>query len=354
MNGKIFYQFFDWWLKGLHLLLPDGIRKQLQKNHPELIVKVDKLQYEVQYFPENSDVPTKNWMLNLKSEMTNPADIDDINQEISPTTKVKIVLPFQQLLRKTVTLPAAAKSNLESILRFELDKYTPFSQEQVYFSWLITDIDSKKNKIKIDLFIILKEVLDKILTDLKVIQSEIDNVTVEGVADSLQMNLLPRQHYQSKLTYPTLIYPSLVGIVFLMMLYLPLWRHDSILSNLEGEVATLSTQANEVQSLLDNRNSALARIQFLEEKQQKTLPTITVLQELTTLLPDDTWLQRLSITDNQIQFNGESGAASVIIQKLEDSSLFTNVRFQSPVVKNAGTGKDRYQVIAELVLREST
>ena len=63
MNGKNFYQFFDWWLKGLFLLLPESIRKQLQKNHPELIVKADKLQYEVQYFPENSDVPTKKWML---------------------------------------------------------------------------------------------------------------------------------------------------------------------------------------------------------------------------------------------------------------------------------------------------
>ena len=47
--------------------------------------------------------------------------------------QVVLVLPDDQVLRRTVELPLAARENLREVVSFELDRYTPFAAEDVMF-----------------------------------------------------------------------------------------------------------------------------------------------------------------------------------------------------------------------------
>ena len=71
-----------------------------------------------------------------------------------------------------------------------------------------------------------------------------------------------------------------------------------------------------------------------------------MINELTQLLPDNTWLSRLIIRNGELQIHGESDAAISIIQLLEDSSMFNDAQFRSPLTQNSITRKDKFHVSA--------
>ena len=78
---------------------------------------------------------------------------------------------------------------------------------------------------------------------------------------------------------------------------------------------------------------------------------IDSINELTRILPDDTWLNRLVIRNNKMEIQGESTAATAIIEIVENSSYFRDVQFRSPVTRNNATGKDKFNVSANLALQ---
>lgn len=57
------------------------------------------------------------------------------------------------------------------------------------------------------------------------------------------------------------------------------------------------------------------------------------MRELTTLLPDDTFLERVQLKGDTGQLIGQSGKALALIGILESSKLFSSVGFTSPVTK---------------------
>jgi general secretion pathway protein L len=75
---------------------------------------------------------------------------------------------------------------------------------------------------------------------------------------------------------------------------------------------------------------------------------IDVLEVLTRLLPDDTWLDRFELRGGQIKIQGESKAASSLIPLIEAAPLFRNVSFAAPVTHNVRTAKERFVITAQL------
>jgi hypothetical protein len=50
---------------------------------------------------------------------------------------ILLCLANTKVLRQIITLPLAAEENLQQTLRFEIDRYTPFRADQVYFDYRI-------------------------------------------------------------------------------------------------------------------------------------------------------------------------------------------------------------------------
>ncbi len=70
--------------------------------------------------------------------------------------KLVLVAPENILLKKTLSFPSAAESNLREALGFELNRRTPFSQNQVYYDHQIVGHDKQANKLQVELFLVLR------------------------------------------------------------------------------------------------------------------------------------------------------------------------------------------------------
>ena len=60
----------------------------------------------------------------------------------------------------------------------------------------------------------------------------------------------------------------------------------------------------------------------------------------------------MKYSDGHVQIQGESPAASGLIAVLEDSEMFKNAKFVSPVTQNKATGSERFQITADVTNAE--
>jgi general secretion pathway protein L len=74
---------------------------------------------------------------------------------------------------------------------------------------------------------------------------------------------------------------------------------------------------------------------------------LELLDELTRILPDDTWITRLDIKGSELEIQGQSASAAALIPLIESSSILQNPRFRSPVTQIPRSDVERFHLSAE-------
>ena len=347
-----FSSFINWWLAGLITLVPKFLRSALILEHNRINIDIDNEQVILkQYFPTSDEaLDIKNF--NINDTLEKDAALLWLRSKQQKPTKLIITIPEKLILIKTIQFPAAASNNLKEALGFEINKRTPFTTEQVYFDYSVINHDKDNNKLKIDLIIVPKNHVDSRLNISDKLGLKIDRIIPDGHSDKYaNVNLLPTNK-QTVVTGKNTFNFYLAAtsfILFLAALYLPLNKQNQYIDELQGELQTARKSAVVLSKLKEEKQSILKQINFLTNKQLQTVNNINILNVVTKLVPDDTWLSRFSISNNQLQIQGESSNASALIQTLELSDLFKNVQFKSPVIRNNRTSKDKFNLSAELI-----
>jgi general secretion pathway protein L len=94
------------------------------------------------------------------------------------------------------------------------------------------------------------------------------------------------------------------------------------------------------------------RHNYLIEKRQSSPAVIQVIEELTHLLPDDTWIQVFDLKGKKLVIQGETASSSKLVGLFENSTVFRDASFSSALYKGQLPGTERYQL--EIQLRALT
>jgi len=104
----------------------------------------------------------------------------------------------------------------------------------------------------------------------------------------------------------------------------------------------VAAQRQQLQELVDGAA-------FLEAKRAEHASTVELWNELTRLLPDGTYLEKLSVEGNTLQLIGLSREASQLVSLLQDSPLWRKVNLTGVLQADGGAaGRDRFTLTAEL------
>ncbi len=348
--------FLAWWGAGLLYFLPASVQGVFRTAAHRLAVEVQPSAYvirridgrsgetlEERRFPLGEDAARADcraWLRTL--EQGDPAP-------------VAVLLPEERVLTKSLLLPAAAGRNLRDVMQFEIDRQTPFSADQVYYDCQVVDERRDDGKIRVKLFITRRDYLDELMDALGDYGAAPTGAGVasQEAGDAAPDLLFGRQRPAKKPSGRTTgVLAAVAAALFLCLLYLPLLRYDLLLRQWEDKVQQERAQARELQADIEAKERAAARSLFLWDRRTKQLPAVEVLKELTLILPDDTWLNRLVVSNGELRLEGESGTATSLIQLLESSIYFQEAQFRSPVTRNNVTQKDRFQVSAGLTEKE--
>ncbi|AGA88928.1 Tfp pilus assembly protein PilN [Thioflavicoccus mobilis 8321] len=255
-----------------------------------------------------------------------------------------VSLPADFVLRRTVTLPSQVRENLPQVMRYEIDRLSPFSADQVYFAYTPHGA-GRSDRLTVELAICRRDKVQPWLDRLRELGRPVDQLTWDGAWPRANL-LAPEDRPSRRVTLFTL--PRAAGLLTLVLLIAamgsPVWQREQILERIAQDLRAARAEAIEV----DDVRQSLERARegsFAVLRQKVEQPRISELvRELSEQLPDDTWIQSLEVRDGEVQIRGESARATALIEVLESAPGFDGVGFRSPVTQVAQTGKERFHI----------
>lgn len=267
-------------------------------------------------------------------------------------------LPRDKVLRRVVDLPAAAAENLREVLGFEMDRQTPFKAEEVCFDFRISGHDTQLKRIKVDLVVVPREVAVRVMRLADAWGIDLDLVDMGGktTREDQLFDLLPRSSRAERgRLRRRLIFAS--GVLCAAMLsaaaYLPLQTKYDDLASLDDLLARARADAGKVDEMRQQVENLTTRSRFVVDLKGKQRTATEVLNEVSRLLPDTTWVLKFGVRNSRLNVSGYSAKPSALIGLLEDSEMFASVRFSSPVTMDQKVGLERFNLTATISGRDS-
>ena len=344
--------FFKWWLGELRASAPPGLRGERRRKRKVFWVEIGngvarfgrekrgrvRDLGEVALKSGDAAAQRHDVRRHMRRRRIRPKDLD-------------LRLSRDQALRQTVVLPAATGENLREVLSFEMDRHTPFKADEVVFDYRIVRSDPKQKQIEVDLAVATKATLSEALETLRAWKLDPERVHVEGGGlDLLPSSLPPAVGGRHRLTAALAV---VALVLFAGALLAPLQTQRDLLADAERELASARAAAIEVDDLRRQAEALADRNNFLVDRKRMTISVAALMNEVTRLLPDDTWIVQLSRRENQLTLSGFSAKASALIGSLEQSEILADVRFRSPVNFDPRVKLERFNLSAAVAPRES-
>lgn len=93
---------------------------------------------------------------------------------------------------------------------------------------------------------------------------------------------------------------------------------------------------------LDELRAQTVMAQDLRAGASTALPLASVVEQLSEVLPDDTWLDRIEINGGDIRITGYTANAVDLIARLGRQAMFADVRATSANVRDNALNKERF------------
>lgn len=120
-----------------------------------------------------------------------------------------------------------------------------------------------------------------------------------------------------------------------------LGRHQAIVQSMR-HAATVEPMAAPLRQKLDELHQQAGLADALRAEAQGALPLAGALDLLARALPDDTWLDRLEVSGDQIRITGLTGNAAELVASLGRQPGLAEVRTSAPTVRDEARGKERF------------
>lgn len=347
--------FFQWWGRELAFLLPLRLRQRLRDRQGRLIVSSGAETFLLWHFRDDAVQSQAEAQLVL----TDAASFQALRQQNPAFDKAERVLRLSpdQGLYRILYLPAAVQENLSQVVRFELDRYTPFKPEQLYFSVQVLD-KTESGQLRVLLVLTPHTVLDPLLAQLDGLGFRPHRVEYPVAREDidpnqLHHNLLPEHFQETGARLGQFLHGALHVLVLLLLLAVmvwPVWQEGEAVERVKQAIKALDKQTQRVEAQQQEIDALHAETQKLIDTKRQTPALSAMLSELTKRLNDDTWLTHLQYADKHLQIQGQSPAASALIGVLEASDFFNNVSFVSPLTQDKTTGRERFQISMDVVM----
>jgi Tfp pilus assembly PilM family ATPase/Tfp pilus assembly protein PilN len=105
-----------------------------------------------------------------------------IDQNKGDRDNLFLGIPGNKVIFKRLSLPSPTEENLKEVLGFEMDRYTPFTLDDVYFDFKVVKRDEEKKLIHVLLMVVKKEVVDYYLKLLQRINIKVRGIEVTSTA----------------------------------------------------------------------------------------------------------------------------------------------------------------------------
>lgn len=263
--------------------------------------------------------------------------------------KLVLRLPPGTALERPVSLPLAAERDLDRVLTYDMERLTPFTAEEVFWSATAPARDKARGKIGVRLTIVPRAA----------VQALIEALTLAGarpaaleapVADGAR--LIRLQHGETAARIARLS-PRMAGIVLAALAALaltsPFLRQSLEMAQAQRALDDLAPRMRLVEAMRRRIAGAGAGGEAVARESRRLGDVMGALAAITDVLPDDSYLTEFSMRERKITLSGLSASAPRLISGLSADGRVRNPAFTAPVTKAEQTQAhlDVFQIRAD-------
>jgi general secretion pathway protein L len=267
----------------------------------------------------------------------------------------KVILSFDDSLcfvRDTM-IPLAALNRAGDILNLELMRVSPLKKNDIFSVWFPNGTNNH-GKIGLTHVIVRRDVVKSTIDLLARRKIAVAAVAFRNQNRSAAPVVLDENglRFGSRREVFWRRIAALAGTLLPVAALVLSWQwmmriqEDLKLSNDRLQSIQASATANK--KTIDKKQNLTRSFAELQKLKQQGIGLIEIWRELSKIIPDSAWLQSFSQKNGIVLLEGTASDAESLIQILETSDLFHDVRFVSPVVKNPGEEKVRFSISMNL------
>jgi general secretion pathway protein L len=316
------------------------------------LVEVESGEFIIQATPELPDtVSTTERILIADAQI-----VSSVPEPVAMTlrgSRIELTLKPERFLFRPFELPGRAAEFLDGIIRAQIDRLTPWSASEVAFGWS-KPIDAGADRIVVTVAATARTLVApyvQAVAGLGVRSIEVFTTSPEQGADTPPIKVMEertaeflnvgriRQILIMILVVGGITAAAAVSGSTLIGINLAA-QHDELAQRITRLRAAAGALSN------DASGSFAAARRTLEVRKHAAPSSVMIIETLSRILPDDTYVTELRIEDNQIQLVGITHDAPSLIGLMEKSGLFVRATFFAPTTRFPSEPGERFHIEA--------
>jgi general secretion pathway protein L len=334
-------QFFQWWGEELRKAMPAQFRARMQYARRRLLVQTGDGEIAlsiddagmIQSLDSFSTVQDPQLQQQRVRELLQQHELTEVSRDL--------ILAEADVLRTEVVMPLAAEAKLGQALAYEMDRHTPFQAEEIFYCWRILNRDREAGQLHFELFVTPREPVEAQIELLKRLGLKPTGVDVEDPDGLLGINLLPqalRYRIVNRQVRVNWVIAATTVILLVFVMAQSLWLREHQVQAIEDAIDGVRAEALVVQQIRKQIEDASDAAGFLQGRKIHNGYKVEVLAELTRILPENTFLDRLSMHAETTQMQGKS--------LINSSPFFENATFRGPTRLDNRSRKEIFDLSA--------
>ena len=261
---------------------------------------------------------------------------------------VEIVVPPATLMERQLDpLPRESEPYVESVVRYQIETLFPWSGKDVLHAMRIGN--RADGKIDVTVRATSRVAVEPALSIATACEASQALITSSGDTEGrpapipvlLGTTANARIENARSAARYAIVALLLVGVCALGWTSFKRW-------SAAGELAAIEQAIADRRALLLRAKSSheATGTGGLQAKKLQGPLVVLMLERLSRLLPDDTYLTDLSFEGERLRISGVSGQATELVPLLEKSGFFRNASFYAPTTRMAGKSADRFSIEA--------
>jgi general secretion pathway protein L len=271
----------------------------------------------------------------------------------SQTTARDIVLAFpeSQIWRVRLSLPNGQSRMLRKAIRYEIERLSPIDANEVYFDFAKSAAATATGMREIEARVIHRDVVDVAVATCVAANLRVGAIEFAGDGRRADWRSLPVDHraFARRLwrRWNVAILASATMLLALMLVFAAYARGNAQREAAMSAVAQERERAATVEHLQQQIRATASAGEFVNR--QKNAPMLaSILAEVSRILPDNTWVTQMTLSDGKLRLEGYSRASSDLIVLFDRSPHFANAQFVAPQTRDEQTKVEHFDLSLDI------
>jgi general secretion pathway protein L len=270
---------------------------------------------------------------------------------------VELTLQPQRFTFKSLELPSRAADFLDGLVRAQIDRLTPWSSGEAAFGWS-EPVKNDEQRIVVNVAATAQSFLRPYLEALA--KAGVHSMSIVAAPPTASFGGMPIKVWEERTRQPlkfTRVRQILVGTLILAIVTGPISlgasalvgaRYDAEREEIDLRISRLTSAAKSAAHLPMTTPQSVR--QSLSRRKNATVPSVVVLEILSRILPEHTYVTELRIEDNKVRLIGVTKDAPSLIALIERSRFFSRASFFAPTTRSPSQVTERFHI--EVLLQE--